>query len=158
MKAYLDIETSFSGEITVIGIYRPTKGFVQLIRGEAGPDELIDFLEGSLAICTYNGSRFDLPVIKSKLGIDLISDFESHDLMYDCWSQNLYGGLKAVEKKLGIARNLNGLNGYDALILWERYQKLNDREALETLLEYNREDVLNLPLLEEQLFCLRDSK
>ncbi len=151
MKTYLDIETSFSSEITVIGMFRPTKGIVQLVADQATPESLLDFIEGSHTICTYNGSRFDLPVIKNNLGIDLASIFRSHDLMFDCWSRNLYGGLKAVEKKLGIPRSSADLTGYDALLLWKRFQDFNDIEALQSLLEYNKEDVLNLCLLEERL-------
>ncbi len=71
--------------------------------------------------------------------------------MFDCWSRNLYGGLKAVEKKLGIPRSSADLTGYDALLLWKRFQDFNDIEALQSLLEYNKEDVLNLCLLEERL-------
>jgi uncharacterized protein YprB with RNaseH-like and TPR domain len=158
VKTYLDIETSFSGEITVIGMYRPTKGIVQLVAEEANPEKLLDFLEGSHIICTYNGSRFDLPVIKNNLGVDLVSEFKSHDLMFDCWSQNLYGGLKVVEKKLGIPRTSADLTGYDALLLWEQYQKYNNVKALERLLEYNKEDVLNLCVLEEKLLNVPRSK
>lgn len=151
MKTYLDIETSFSGKITVLGMYRPSKGVLQLVADEVSPESLLDFLDGSHTICTYNGSRFDLPVIRNNLGIDLTEDFRSHDLMLDCWSQNLYGGLKAVEKQLGIARNLQEVDGYQALVLWQRYIESDDSEALETLLEYNKEDVLNLCVLEEIL-------
>lgn len=151
MKTYLDIETSFSGKITVLGMYRPSKGILQLVADEVSPESLLDFLDGSHTICTYNGSRFDLPVIRNNLGIDLTEDFRSHDLMLDCWSQNLYGGLKAVEKQLGIARNLQEVDGYQALLLWQRYIESDDSEALETLLEYNKEDVLNLCVLEEIL-------
>lgn len=152
MKTYLDIETSFSGRITVVGMYRPSRGIVQLVADEVSPEKLLEFIAGSHAICTYNGSRFDLPVIKNNLGIDLVATFESHDLMFDCWSKNLYGGLKAVEKQLGISRRRPDVDGYQALFLWQRYIEYDDTEALDTLLEYNKEDVLNLCVLEEKLY------
>jgi len=41
--------------------------------------------------------------------------------MYDCWSKNLYGGLKAVERQLGIERHLKDVNGYEAVRLWWKY-------------------------------------
>jgi uncharacterized protein YprB with RNaseH-like and TPR domain len=154
MKTYLDIETSFSGEITVIGMYRPSCGIVQLVGNNVRAEHILEFIDGSYAVCTYNGSRFDLPVIKNLLGIDLASTLRSHDLMFDCWSRNLYGGLKAVEKKLGIARNLPDVNGYDALLLWQQYVRYGDEQSLQKLLEYNKEDVLNLPVLEEKLHNL----
>jgi len=71
--------------------------------------------------------------------------------MYDCWRYNLYGGFKAVEQQLGIPRRLQGISGWDAVLLWWRYQDYGDQNALELLLQYNREDVVNLKLLREKL-------
>jgi hypothetical protein len=67
--------------------------------------------------------------------------------MYSCWDRNLYGGLKAVERRLGIRRKLPGIDGMEAVRLWRRYRAAQDRKALRTLLEYNQEDVLNLKTL-----------
>jgi uncharacterized protein YprB with RNaseH-like and TPR domain len=77
--------------------------------------------------------------------------FEHRDLMYQCWRNNLYGGLKYVEKQLGIQRRLIEVNGYEAVMLWWRYINNYDEDALETLLEYNKEDVMNLMTLKEKL-------
>jgi uncharacterized protein YprB with RNaseH-like and TPR domain len=71
--------------------------------------------------------------------------------MYDCWRHGLFGGLKRVEEQLGIARRSKGIDGWDAMRLWSRYEDGGDREALEILLAYNRDDVLNLPVLESRL-------
>ena len=106
---------------------------------------------GADEILTYNGNRFDLPVIRRKLGLTLGQHFRSHDLMYDCWARNLYGGLKKVEQQLGIARSTVGIDGMEAMRLWERYVRRHDDDALSTLLLYNREDVLNLRALEARL-------
>jgi hypothetical protein len=46
---------------------------------------------------------------------------------------------------------LKGINGYDAVRLWWRYVDAFDLEALNTLLQYNKEDVLNLRALKEKL-------
>jgi uncharacterized protein YprB with RNaseH-like and TPR domain len=40
------------------------------------------------------------------------------------------------------------MNGWDALHLWARFENEGDQEALRLLLEYNREDVMNLIQLE----------
>ena len=71
--------------------------------------------------------------------------------MYDCWENNLYGGLKSVERQLGIRRGLTEINGYEAVRLWWSYVNDNDKDALATLLEYNKEDVINLKALKEML-------
>jgi hypothetical protein len=151
MKAFLDIETSFEGEITVLGIYRGDGKIIQLVGREITRSNLLKSLAGITTIYTYNGSRFDLPIIKEKLGVDLDDYFVTCDLMYDCWERNLYGGLKRVEEMLGIDRQLKNVNGWRAMELWSQYEKDNNREALQILLEYNKEDIVNLPLLMEKL-------
>ena len=156
--AYLDIETtglcSFYDEITVIGICLAVDGtssLVQLVGDEATRSNLIRSLRGVDTIYTYNGSRFDLPFIGFRLGVKLREHFRHHDLMHDCWRNSLYGGFKAVEQQLGITRRLRGVGGAQAAMLWWRYQIDNDRKALDLLLEYNKEDVLNLLVLRKRL-------
>ncbi|MFQ5924883.1 MAG: ribonuclease H-like domain-containing protein [Dehalococcoidia bacterium] len=151
MKAYLDIETSFWGEITIIGVYRADHQFSQLVGEEVTKSNLMKIMEGVETLYTYNGSRFDLPVIERQLGVDLTQHLHSHDLMYDCWRCNLFGGLKRVEEQLGIPRLSKGIDGFEAMYLWDRYKRWQDEEALKTLLLYNKEDVLNLPILESRL-------
>ena len=166
-EVYLDIETTglspFGDAITVIGIYRcngSESEVIQLVGDAVTADNLLQALEGTDTIYTYNGQRFDLNFIKVSLGVDLEDLCKHHDLMFDCWSNNLYGGFKAVERQLGIPRKLQGISGYDAVLLWWRYMEYGDRNALATLLEYNKEDVLNLKALREKLaaleFCLED--
>ena len=156
--AYLDIETtglcSFYDEITVIGICLAVDGtssLVQLVGDEATRSNLIRSLRGVDTIYTYNGSRFDLPFIGFRLGVKLREHFRHHDLMHDCWRNNLYGGFKAVEQQLGITRRLKCVGGAQAAMLWWRYQIDHDSKALDLLLEYNKEDVLNLLVLRKRL-------
>ncbi len=153
-EAYLDIETTglsrFWDDITVIGIYFVDSSgsrLIQLVGEEVTEDNLLEALEGVDTIFTYNGSRFDLPFIHASLGVDLANRYHHHDLMYDCWRNNLYGGLKAVEIQLGIDRQLKGVDGAEAVRLWWRYQNDYDQDALNMLLEYNGEDVVNLKTL-----------
>jgi uncharacterized protein len=148
MKAYLDIETSFGGEITIVGIFRPPDDFIQLIDDEVNWTNIWNALDGVTAIFTYNGARFDLPFIKRAVKLDLNKYFTCRDLMYDCWRKNLFGGLKKVEEKLGIERIAKGIDGMEAMRLWERFRFFRDEEALNLLLQYNREDVVNLYHLE----------
>ena len=156
--AYLDIETtglcSFYDEITVIGICLSNDSgneLVQLVGGDVTRANLLRTLRCVDTIYTYNGSRFDLPFINSRLRVNLREHFHHHDLMHDCWRNNLYGGFKAVERQLGIPRRLRGIGGAEAVILWWRYQINHDRKALDLLLEYNKEDVVNLSALRWKL-------
>ena len=52
---------------------------------------------------------------------------------------------------LGIPCQLQGISGWDAVLLWQRYQNYGDQNALESLLQYNKQDVLNPKVLREQL-------
>lgn len=156
--AYLDIETTGlscqHSDITVIGIYLVNGSeskMVQLVGRDVTRDNLLASLESVNTIYTYNGSRFDLPFMYGSLGIDLHSVATHHDLMYACWRCNLYGGFKAVEQQLGIPRQLQGISGWDAVMLWWRYQNYGDQNALALLLQYNKEDVMNLKVLREIL-------
>ena len=157
-EAYLDIETTgltpIYDKITVVGIYLCdgiNNDIVQLVGREITAGSIMDALKGTSVIYTYNGKSFDLPFIHSRLGIRLESMFEHHDLMYDCWRKNLYGGFKAVERQLGIERRIKDVDGYGAIRLWWRYEDYSDTDALAKLLEYNEEDVLNLRVLKEML-------
>ncbi|GAH59103.1 unnamed protein product, partial [marine sediment metagenome] len=77
-RAYLDIETTgfsrYCCDLTVIGIAFE-KGrkcrVVQLIGDDLSEKNLLKSLKGVDEIYSYNGSRFDLPFIEAKLGINL---------------------------------------------------------------------------------------
>ena len=159
-EAYLDIETTGLSpaycETTVVGIYI-TDGlqerFVQLIGHNICGDAIIAALQGVDELSTYNGRRFDMPFLRIRHGVNLEDQYNHIDLMNHCWRKNLYGGLKNVERTLGIQRKLTEVNGLEAVRLWWRYVNDYDENALKTLLEYNREDVVNLKILKEKLNC-----
>ena len=158
LEAYLDIETTglswYYDYITVIGVYlvneRESK-LVQLVGDQVREDNLRKTLQDVSSIYTYNGSRFDLPFIRNHLEVDLSETHAHRDLMYDCWHRNLKGGFKAVERLLGIPRQLTEVDGLEAVRLWWRYKNHEDEDALKVLLRYNEEDVVNLKALRERL-------
>jgi uncharacterized protein YprB with RNaseH-like and TPR domain len=151
MRAYLDIETTFSGAISVIGMYCPGRGTTQLVGGGVNDLNLYAALADVTTLVTFNGSGFDLPVIRKRLLADLRVEYDHRDLLYICRKRGLRGGLKVVEQRLGIARATAGISGFDAPRLWARYERLDDEAALKTLLAYNYEDVVNLAVLEAHL-------
>lgn len=158
-RAYLDIETDFYFNPTVVGIYVQDKGFYQLVRPNIKADQLHQIFEDVDVVITYNGERFDLEVLRAKNGFLLPRRVNSLDLMFLCWDHNLYGGLKKVEKVLEIRRDssVDGFNGLDAIRLWEQYE-LGDKMALSLLLLYNRYDVENLIELEKRLRQLYEKR
>ncbi len=164
-EAFLDIETTglspdFS-EITVVGIFL-TNGseerFVQLVGEKITAEAIEEALVGVKVLYTYNGRRFDLPFIHARCGINLEHHCRHTDLMNHCWDNRLFGGLKSVERQLGIERKIKEVDGLEAVRLWWRYVNDYDSTALSTLLEYNREDVVNLRTLRDRLGRSRRSR
>ena len=158
MDAYLDIETTGfiggSSYPTVVGIAVDFPGdwlTTQLVGSDITADAMLHVLEGVTTIYTFNGASFDLPFLAWKPGVELRRRFEHRDLMRESRRAGLKGGLKAIEKALGIHRNLPDLAGYDAVLLWDKYHREHNPHALDMLLEYNREDVENLRVLRSKL-------
>ncbi|MHC4623006.1 MAG: ribonuclease H-like domain-containing protein [Planctomycetota bacterium] len=157
-RAYLDIETTglsgYYADLTVVGVClergRQCK-IIQLVGEQITARRVIAAVRKAKTLYTYNGARFDLPFIKAGLGLDLTEYVNHKDLMYECWRQNLYGGLKSVEEKLGIARATRGIDGRMAVKLWYDYENYGNKKSLALLLEYNKEDVLNLTVLRRKL-------
>ena len=54
---------------------------------------------------------------------------------------------------MGLSRgNLDGVDGYFAVLLWREYKKTGDQRVLDTLLAYNIEDTVNLERLAVEAF------
>jgi hypothetical protein len=152
--AYLDIETSGAAwphlEVTVVGLYDGVT-LRQFVRG-FNLEEFPQALEAVQLVVTFNGAQFDLPVLQAAFP-DLAIPPLHLDLRFILARLGYRGGLKKIEPRFGLRRppEVAGLNGYDAVLLWDRYRR-GDRTALERLLAYNREDVANLELLMEEAF------
>ena len=149
---YLDIETTGlspeRNEVTIVGAF-DGKELHQLIKGITLEEKTLQKLfHRTDKIVSYNGKRFDVPFIQHNFP-KLCIECEHHDLMHTAWSRNLYGGLKKVERMLGIGREAE-LSGKDAVRLWKEYER-GDSDSLKKLLDYNAEDVLNLVRLEKVL-------
>ena len=145
--AYLDIETtglSAYDHITSIALY-DGQNIRHYIHGQ-NLDQFAHDVQQYRLLVTFNGKSFDVPFIERSLGCRLP---QAHvDLRYVLKSLGYSGGLKAVEKRLGMDRDeLDGVDGFLAVLLWREYTKRGDREALDTLLAYNVQDVLNLETL-----------
>ena len=146
--AYLDIETTglsdLYNEITTISLYDGESVYC-FVNGE-NLNEFLDIVGNYKVIVTYNGKCFDIPFIERFFKTKIT---QTHiDLRYVLKNLGFTGGLKGCEKKLGIARNeLEGVDGYFAVLLWKEYKTRRNIKALETLLAYNIEDVINLEKL-----------
>ncbi len=147
-SCYLDIEVNSQGKIILIGIsdYYQSNFFMKYVNLDKNLIEK-ELTKYNLVI-TFNGSSFDLPKIKKELKVNI--NIPHIDLKQLCINLNLKGGLKEVEKKLNLKRpkNLNG-NPVD---LWKAFHASGDREYLDLLIEYNREDIENLKAIMDYIY------
>ncbi len=152
--AFLDIETTGLGGdayLTMCGIL-DSSGFKAYVRGE-NLDELVSDLRQYKMVVTFNGISFDVPWLRRELG-PLLENAAHVDLMHVLRSVGLRGGLKRIEKAVGLDRgdDLSMLTGRDAVALWNMAQEGEPR-AMETLIRYNSEDVASLPRLAEYAYA-----
>lgn len=158
--AYLDIETTgytWPGlQVTVVGLY-DGRSMRQFVHGE-NLEEFPQALENLDLIVTFNGSQFDLPVLRAYFP-DLELPPVHLDLRFILSRLGFKGGLKKIEPRFGIHRppEVDGMDGYEAVLLWDRHCR-GDYTALPTLLTYNREDVVNLETLMDQAFNLAENR
>ena len=148
---YLDIETSIghqeADEITVIGLYDGRK--VQTYVNGMNLDEFEVAIASYEIVITFNGSLFDLPVIRRHFPHIALPPVHI-DLRFLLRRLGYRGGLKQIEKAFSLSRGseIEGMTGYDAVKLWKAYE-YGDRGALKRLIQYNTADIVNLrPLME----------
>lgn len=159
-SVYLDIETSGDYEggdlITMIGLYDGDRTYT-FINGQNLQEFEIAVSSYDLII-TFNGSSFDLPIVK-KFFPNISLPAGHIDLKFLLKRLGFRGGLKKIEKELGISRDaaVEGMNGFDAVKLWRAYT-WGDKDALDLLVKYNTADIVNLkPLMEYGYKRMRQS-
>lgn len=158
--AFLDIETtglsSRESKITVAGLF-DGKELKTFVRGR-NLDEFVAELSKYSLIITYGGSCFDLPFIKAEFELDYVSPAHI-DLRYVLHRLGHKGGLKAIEKRFNLLREgpIARVDGWIAPLLWTEYRR-GSSKALEALIRYNAEDIVNLRTLMEKSYILSLSK
>ncbi len=141
---FLDIETDGNMRITCISTQMNCQS-ATFIRGRNLNDFLNIWQQAELVV-SFNGKRFDVPIILQTFGLSRTP--AQIDLMDEARHYGLTGGLKLVEKEIGFLRSgSGGMNGMDAVELWNRFEHSGDEDALGLLKCYNREDVESLVAL-----------
>jgi len=157
---YLDIETTGLSvsydQITIVGV-SDGQSF-RCFRAGADLEALPDYLRRFRVILTFNGAGFDLRFLRAAFpGLELPP---LHiDLRRVTHRLGMTGGLKAIERSLGLQRDaaVADLDGFEAVRLWRRYQR-GDRGALDLLVQYNSEDVLHLREIMETSYAALQSR
>lgn len=143
---FLDIETTglspWCDRVTMIGALAGGK-LSLFVRG-MNLDQFPAYIDQFPLLVTFNGSQFDIPFLRTHFPQARL-DQAQIDLRFVLASLGYRGGLKAVERSLGLNRDsaIQGVDGFEAVRLWHRYRR-GDRGALEKLALYNLTDVANL--------------
>ena len=147
-SGYLDIEVDSSGKVILVGIsdYYNSNFFVKGVNldRKSIEKELLKFK----VLITFNGSSFDLPKLRKELGV--LVKVPHIDLKPLCVNLGLKGGLKEVEKELNLRRPQH-LKG-NPVSLWKAFHASGDKEYLDLLIEYNKEDIENLKGVMERVY------
>ncbi len=150
---FLDIETDgldyHSGISLIVCLHKGT--LHKFLRNE-NLDDFLDLLPEVKLLSTFNGSSFDLPVIQNFFRIGEIPCAHI-DLRWVCYHLGYKGGLKLIENKIGIERpsDLKGVDGFEAVILWDNWNRYKDEESKKRLIRYCSADVISLKLLTEKV-------
>ena len=145
---FLDIETTGldhqRNSVTTVSVHQDgdTRTLVQ--GRDLSASSLNQIFDEAKVLATFNGVQFDVPFLEAEFGIDI--DLPHLDLMYIGRRLGLTGGLKTIEREIGIERDKPDITGREAIRLWREYER-GDKAALQTLIEYNREDTVNLERL-----------
>ena len=148
---FLDIETTGikpeKAHITVIGCYDgvETKVFIY----NRNEREFLDYIKKYSIVVTFNGSCFDIPFLEKYFSTKI--KCKQIDLRFVLKDLGYTGGLKKIEEDLGLSRgdDMQGVNGYTAVLLWNYYLDTKDETAIDSLVHYNLLDTINL----EYLLC-----
>jgi uncharacterized protein YprB with RNaseH-like and TPR domain/predicted nuclease with RNAse H fold len=148
---YLDIETTglstVFDTITMVGLYDGRR--YQLFVDGENLQDLPKYLQKYSLVITFNGSGFDLRFLKLMFP-DMVLPPIHIDLRWAMRKLGMKGGLKSIEAELGLRRasEVEDLTGYDATVLWAKYLR-GDKHALQSLIQYNTEDVVHLKAIME---------
>ena len=150
---YLDIETDSFGRITVVGLYG-RGSYTAFVRHESlGLIRLREELARYDLLVTFCGSTFDLPMLRAHFP-DLPLEQPHIDLCGVGRQLGYRGGLKAIERKMGIDRmpEIQSFSGEDAVRQWNRWTHQRDEQARQLLLAYNEADCVNLQPLADAFY------
>jgi uncharacterized protein YprB with RNaseH-like and TPR domain len=156
----LDVETEgFNKPISVVGLYQPKDGLVEHTFFVRGKDLTLENLKQAFKSCklliTYNGLSLDIPKIKQEFPGAIPENIPVLDLYLFARKLGLDTNLKVLETTLNIDRLFEHTKRrFIAAKLWRKYSLGKNQQALLTLIEYNKQDTINLYPIAEQLVAM----
>ncbi|MBU3914766.1 ribonuclease H-like domain-containing protein [bacterium] len=150
---YFDIETTglspYDSFTTLIVAYHKDKLYTFLY-GE-NLDAFLQLIDESVLLVAFNGNSFDVPFLEHSFNIPDIG-CPYIDLRWIAYHQGYSGGLKAIEKEMGLfrPRKIGDIDGFEAVRLFYEWQA-GDISARDKLIGYCQADVLSTCLVSEQI-------
>ncbi len=114
-------------------------------------DDFLSLADEAELLVTFNGNCFDIPFIERTFNIPSLT-CPHVDLRWIAWHSGYRGGLKSIEKLMGIRRpqHIEGIDGFEAVDLYYRWQQ-GDLSSRELLIRYCEADVLATYLVAERV-------
>ena len=135
---------------TVIGLADTAQSRVFVAGRPLAGDEVLDRFREAIRpyrlLVTFNGTNFDVPFIEKQFREANFKFEQPHlDLLMPARSLGLTGGLKDMEKQVGIQRtaDIKEIRGNEAVLLWGAW-KNGDQNAYKRLTTYCKADCANL--------------
>ena len=155
--SYFDIETSgleVDSIVTLVCCFHAGQP-LRYLAGE-NLDDFLELLEQVKLLVSFNGASFDVPRVLDRFHIPELPCAHV-DLRWLCHHAGWRGGLKKIEKALGLRRpaDLDGLGGAEAVWLWQAWSERGDEQAKRTLERYCAADTVMLSLLAGRLCALQ---
>jgi uncharacterized protein len=154
---WFDIETTgitwYNNHTTVISAYRD--GELLDFRFGENLDDFLELVDRSRLLVSFNGSGYDIPFLEQTYHIPSLN-CPHVDLRWMSYHRGYRGGLKSIEKSVGIERpgEVSGVDGLEAIDLFYRWQD-GDKEAGWKLMVYCRADVISSYILGYRLLLER---
>lgn len=155
--SFFDIETSgleADSIVTLVCCFHEDRPLRFL--ADENLDDFLDLLEQIKLLVSFNGASFDVPRVLARFHIPELPCAHV-DLRWLCHHAGWRGGLKKIEKMLGLQRppDLDGLGGAEAVWLWQAWSGKRDARARRTLERYCSADTALLKLVAGRLCALK---
>lgn len=153
---FIDVETTgiswHASQVSVIAAHHRGK-LHSFVQGE-NLDDFLDCADEAELVVTFNGNSFDIPFLERAFHVPTLC--RAHvDLRWIAWHLGYRGGLKAIERQMGIRRpsHIEGIDGFEAVELYYRWLQ-GDGASRKTLIRYCMGDVISTRLVAERLLIL----
>lgn len=151
--SFFDIETNgldADSIVTLVCCYH--RGRPLRFLADENLDDFLDLLDEIRLLVSFNGASFDVPRVLDRFHIPALPCAHV-DLRWLCHHAGWRGGLKAIERALGLRRppDLEGLGGAEAVWLWQAWHDRQDALARRTLERYCAADTVMLQMLAGRL-------